>query len=77
MTLRLDPVRDRSGLGMRSCWTSDNGPYFWNPGANRALYTGIRLEAAYGQLTSGGTLAHCQGPVAAALHESRAGAGRP
>ena len=50
----------------------DNGPDFLIHGANRALYTGSGLQAAYGQLASGGTLAiWCQGRWAPLLDELR------
>ena len=50
----------------------DNGPDFLIHGDNRALYTGSGLQAAYGQLTSGGTLAiWCQGRWAPLLDELR------
>jgi spermidine synthase len=50
----------------------DNGPDFLIHGDNRALYTGSGLQAAYGQLASGGTLAiWCQGRWAPLLDELR------
>jgi hypothetical protein len=50
----------------------DNGPDFLIHGANHVLYTESGLQAAYGQLASGGTLAiWCQGRWVPLLDELR------
>ncbi len=67
----------RPGAGPIGPWDAivldvDNGPDFLIHGDNRALYTGSGLQAAHGQLTSGGTLAiWCQGRWAPLLDELR------